>query len=57
MEPASPSITLMTPVGASTVRPPGRTRHHSRPELSTTASCSFLSAAQGLGVEGGERGG
>mmetsp|Transcript_25604 Transcript_25604/g.83952 ORF Transcript_25604/g.83952 Transcript_25604/m.83952 type:complete len:242 (+) Transcript_25604:168-893(+) len=30
MEPASPSMTLTTPVGASTVRPPGRTMHHSR---------------------------
>mmetsp|Transcript_19555 Transcript_19555/g.40529 ORF Transcript_19555/g.40529 Transcript_19555/m.40529 type:complete len:235 (-) Transcript_19555:1620-2324(-) len=43
IEPASPSMTLMTPVGGSTVSPPGRTMHHSSPEASTTASWAFLS--------------
>mmetsp|Transcript_5102 Transcript_5102/g.15108 ORF Transcript_5102/g.15108 Transcript_5102/m.15108 type:complete len:236 (+) Transcript_5102:158-865(+) len=47
MEPASPSMTLMTPVGFSTVRPPGRTMHHSRsapgPPAAKRASWLFLS--------------
>mmetsp|Transcript_1829 Transcript_1829/g.5513 ORF Transcript_1829/g.5513 Transcript_1829/m.5513 type:complete len:319 (+) Transcript_1829:185-1141(+) len=48
IEPASPSMTLMTPVGASTLRPPGRTMHHSRsapgPPAVKSASWLFLSA-------------
>ena len=47
MEPASPSMTLITPVGFSTVRPPGRTMHHSRsrptPPSVKRASWLFLS--------------
>ena len=48
MEPASPSMTLMTPVGFSTVNPQGRTMHHSRsrptPPSVKSASWLFLSA-------------
>ena len=44
MEPASPSMTLMTPVGFSTVSPPGRTMHHSksRPTPPSVKSASWL---------------
>jgi hypothetical protein len=48
MEPASPSMTFMTPVGFSTVSPPGLTMHHSRsrptPPSVKRASWLFLSA-------------
>ena len=52
MEPASPSMTLITPVGFSTVRPPGRTMHHSRsrptPPSVKRASWLFLSVKMDL---------
>mmetsp|Transcript_10752 Transcript_10752/g.19857 ORF Transcript_10752/g.19857 Transcript_10752/m.19857 type:complete len:243 (+) Transcript_10752:763-1491(+) len=43
MLPASPSITLITPVGGSTVNPPGRTMQYSNPLAFTAASWLFLS--------------
>ncbi len=52
IEPASPSMTLITPVGFSTVRPPGRTMHHSRsrptPPSVKSASWLFLSVKMDL---------
>mmetsp|Transcript_24403 Transcript_24403/g.35677 ORF Transcript_24403/g.35677 Transcript_24403/m.35677 type:complete len:204 (-) Transcript_24403:252-863(-) len=44
IDPASPSMTLITPVGGSTVNPPGRTMQYSKPEFITTFSWLFLSA-------------
>ena len=52
IEPASPSMTLMTPVGFSTVSPPGRTMHHSKslptPPSVNRASWLFLSVKMDL---------
>mmetsp|Transcript_31673 Transcript_31673/g.62687 ORF Transcript_31673/g.62687 Transcript_31673/m.62687 type:complete len:241 (-) Transcript_31673:272-994(-) len=47
IDPASPSITLITPVAGPTPNPPGRTRHHSRSDpgpLMKSLSWLFLSA-------------
>mmetsp|Transcript_19196 Transcript_19196/g.39489 ORF Transcript_19196/g.39489 Transcript_19196/m.39489 type:complete len:201 (+) Transcript_19196:146-748(+) len=43
IDPASPSMTLTTPVGGSTVKPPGRTMQYSSPEFTVASSWLFLS--------------
>eukprot|EP00959_Pyramimonas_sp_CCMP1952_P318797 6670394-Pyramimonas_sp.AAC.1 len=52
MDPASPSITFTTPVGASRVSPPGRTMQYSRSDpgpLWNSASCRKGGVGRGSG--------